>query len=168
MAEEKPVLWARRVVAGTVVVAVLFGAGGYLLGRQHTATPTSTATTTVPAALFAGQGRDWLLAHGGDLTLISTWAKDLADAVQARNARLADLAVREMMIQVGRADGNLPANAFGTQLHQVFLAYIAALNQIETGLVKNDQATFRAGTAALAAAVAQFTTITNLLKVGAG
>lgn len=144
----------------------MIGLVGYTLGRASTPETTSMSTmTTVPAALFVGQGRAWVNAHGEDLTLISTWAKNLADAAKVNNSRLAALAAQEMLIQVGRADGDLPANAFGAAMHQVFTEYVTALNEIHAGLVKSDVATYRAGSQALAHAVQSFSALTARLKV---
>jgi hypothetical protein len=145
------------VAAATSLSFGLFGCGG---GGKAAA----PGSTTVPQALWLGQARDWLGTHGGDLSAISTSAKNLGDAAKAGNAQSTQFAVTRFMTAVGRADGNLPANAFGQDLHGVFVDYVVALGTIQKGLIKNDQRTFKAGSDELAAAVNRFAAITDRLK----
>lgn len=147
-------------ILAAVAAALAAGGIGVAIGQQFAPTPTplaaATTTTSVPESLYLGQARDWVEQHGEDLTLISTWARNLGAAARAHDGRLVNLAIAEMLLQVGRADGDLPANAFGARLHGVFVQYVAALNQIRRGLAHGDQGEFHAGSDALARAVQQF------------
>lgn len=141
-----------------VCALVLIGCSS---GHAKASAPT---TTTVPEALWIGQAKVWLSAHGNDLNAISGAAKDLGDAAKAGSGNLTQTAITQFMVQVGQADGDLPANAFGHDMHPVFVDYVTALQMIRKGLLNNDQGTYRAGSDALAAAVAKFGTLTNRMK----
>jgi hypothetical protein len=156
---------AVRVMTGVALAGAMTLSG--CTSSTHNAASSSVATstsTTVPEALWSGEARAWLAAHGSDLKAISTWAKNLGDAAKAGNGRLTQLAATQFLIAVGRADDDLPNNAFGQDLHAVFVDYAAALALIRKGLINNDQKRYRAGTDALAAAVQKFAAITNRLK----
>ena len=153
----------RRVVAVGVVLG-LCGCGSSTHVAAPSTTVPATTTTTLPEALWLGQAKVWFGAHGTDLKGVSAWAKRLGEAAKIGNARLAQIAVQGMLIDVGRADGDLPANAFGQDLHQIFVEYVTALNEIRTGILKNDQRSFKTGSDALAVAVAHFGVLANRLK----
>jgi hypothetical protein len=160
-------------VLAAVVAAIAAGGIGVAVGLQYAPSSSApaavgTTTTTIPRTLYVGQGRDWILAHGEDLTLISTWARNLGDAASAHDAKLVNLAIAEMLLQVGRADGDLPANAFGSRLHSVFLQYVTALNTIRRGLHDGSQTEFQRGSTELANAVQQFGAATAGLRIGRG
>jgi hypothetical protein len=152
---------AGRVLAAAAVVATL-SIGLTSCGSGPSAS--STTTTALPEALWLGQARVWLAAHGSDLTAISAAAKNLGDAAKAGSAQLTEIAVSQFLIAVGRADGDLPANGFGHDLHKVFVDYVTALSTIRKGVLKGDQATYKTGSNELAAAVAEFGRITARLK----
>ena len=151
--------FSRRVVIGAVVLALSGCTSG-----SSSKPPASPTTTTIPEALWLGQARVWLAAHGSDLSAISEAAQRLGDAAKAGNGTLTQSAVTQFLIQVGQADGNLPTNAFGQDMHHVFIDYATSLAQIRKGLLNNDQATYKAGSDALAAAVKEFATITTRMK----
>lgn len=136
-----------------VVLSVVLGACG---GGGHS----SSSPTTVPEALWLGQARVWVAAHGPDLTAISDAAKNLGDAAKSGNSNLSQIAATQFLVKVGQADGDLPTNDFGHDLHKVFIAYASALAMIRNGIVKNDQRLYKQGSDALAAAVKQFGAIT--------
>ena len=79
-------------VLAAVVAAIAAGGIGVAVGLQYAPSSSApaavgTTTTTIPRTLYVGQGRDWILAHGEDLTLISTWARNLGDAASAHDGR---------------------------------------------------------------------------------
>jgi hypothetical protein len=127
-------------------------------GGTHSSAPPAT---TVPEALWVGQAKVWLAVHGRDLRDISTSVKSLGEAVTAHDRPRAKAALSQFLVKVGKADGDLPANAFGRDLHAVFVEYAAAGGMIREGILKTDQPTYAAGVDALAAAVAKFGAITT-------
>jgi hypothetical protein len=153
------------IIAATVSVSLLGCGGGSRAAAPAASTTTAPdTTTTIPQALWLGQARDWLAAHGSDLTAISTSAQNLGQAAKAGNGQLTEIAITQFQTAVGKADGDLPANAFGQELHSIFVDYITALATINKGLRNNDQATYKAGSDQLAAAVTKFATISTRLK----
>jgi hypothetical protein len=149
------------IMLATMSVSVLAGCSS----SKHATTTTEPSTsTTAPEALWVGQGRAWVGRHSADLKAISTWAKNLGDAAKGGNAQLVQTAATQFLIAVGQADDDLPDNAFGHDLHGVFVDYAAALALVRKGLINGDSARYRAGITALAAAVDKFGLISNRLK----
>ena len=124
----------------------------------------ASTTTTIPEALWQGQARAYVAAHGDDLKGISDAAQNLANAAKGNNTTLSQIAVTQFLTKVGEAEGNLPANAFGQDLHKVFVAYVTALGNIRNGIANNDQKLYKQGSDELSAAVASFGAITNRIK----
>ncbi|HWW52660.1 MAG TPA: hypothetical protein VNY84_02750 [Acidimicrobiales bacterium] len=154
-------MWRLRngAAAAVAVMALVSCSGG--------ASTPATTTTTIPQALWLGQANVWLGAHSSSLKDISDAAKNLGDAAKAGNGNLAQIAVTQFLTKVGEADGTLPDNAFGHDLHSVFIEYVSALATIRKGIVDNNQTTFKAGTDALAKAVADFGVITTRMNASA-
>jgi hypothetical protein len=139
-----------------------------LTGACSGSTPTkATTTTTIPQALWLGQANVWFSAHSTSLKDISDAAQNLGDAAKQDNTNLAQIAVAQMLTKVGEADGTLPDNAFGHDMHAVFVEYVSALGTIRKGILNNDQTTFKAGTDALAKAVTDFGKITTRMNTPA-
>jgi hypothetical protein len=153
-------------MATAVVGVLLLGAAAGCGSSSHAALPSAPSTTAVAPAVWAQQAKSWLAVHASDLTAISTSASNLARAVKAGKANGADEAISQFVGSVGHADVNLPKNAFGEQLHQIFIAYVVALTSLRKGLANNNQAEFQSGSVALSSAVARFTTVTKQIEQG--
>ena len=124
----------------------------------------SNATTTIPQALWLGQANVWLSGHSSTLKDISTAAQNLGDAAKQNAGGLVQIAVTQFLTKVGVADGTLPDNAFGHDMHAIFEEYVAALTTIRKGLQNNDQKMFKTGSDALAKAVADFGALTTRMN----
>jgi hypothetical protein len=145
----------------TWLVAVIATAALVLTGCSTSAKTTAPTTTTLPESLWVGQADVWLTAHSSTLTDISAAAKNLGDAAKADESTLTEIAAEEMEVKVGLADGTLPDNAFGHDMHKVFVEYADALEMIRSGILKNNEVMFKAGSNALANAVTDFAAITT-------
>ena len=158
-----------RAAAVIAAIAALLGCVGCSgSGSSHPARPAPTTTSTsIPEALWLGQSDVWLRDHASSLKAISDAAKNLGDSAKAQNNNLAQIAVTQFLTTVGEADGTLPSNAFGHDMHAVFVEYANALITIRRGIVASDQIVFKQGADALAVAVADFGRITSRLNVPA-
>jgi hypothetical protein len=154
------------VVAAALLGVLVLGAAAGCGSSSHAAQPPATSTTLVAPAVWAQQAKSWLAVHGPDLTAISTSASHLAQAVKAGKANGADEAISQFVAAVGHADINLPKNAFGGQMHQIFTAYVVALTSLRKGVNTNNQAELQSGSVALSSAVAQFTAVTRQIEQG--
>lgn len=125
------------------------------------AKPPSTAGTTAAPTTWGEQARSWLAAHAADLTAISASADNLGQTVKAGKTDKVDAAIAQFVAAVGHADVDLPKNAFGQQVHQIFISYVVALTSLRNGITNNDKAEFQSGSVALSSAVAQFSTVTK-------
>ena len=94
-----------------LIAVITAGCGG---GKSSKA-----STTTIPEALWQGQARAYVAAHGDDLKGISDAAQNLANAAKGNNTTLSQIAATQFLTKVGQAEGNLPTNAFGQDLHKV-------------------------------------------------
>jgi hypothetical protein len=142
---------------GVFVLGALTGCGS----SRKVARQEATTTTTVSSSVWSQQAKSWLALHAADLTGISSSANTLAKAVKAGKVNQADFAISQFVTAVGHADVDLPKNAFGQQVHQIFTAYVVALSSLRNGLTNNNQAEFQSGSVALSSAVAQFTAVTR-------
>jgi hypothetical protein len=151
--------WGGRATAALALILIAVVTAGCGGGKSSKA-----STTTIPEALWQGQARAYVAAHGDDLKAISEAAKNLADAAGANNSQLSQVAVSQFLLKVSQAEGDLPTNAFGQDLHKVFVAYVTALSDVRKGISNNDQRVYKQGSDELSAAVAQFGAVTNRIK----
>lgn len=123
---------------------------------QPAAGDSATLVTPVTEDEWRAQAATWLAVHGSDLTDVSGAAKTFGSALQARDVKMTVTAINSFLSKVAKTDGDLPANAFGHDLHEVMNDYIGALSILRQGVVGNDQHSLVAGSNALSVAVAKF------------